>query len=425
MKGLKVTIGIAIFAFATGAFVSPMIGWYGPPNGATASEDGFGLPAAVEKMWFPPISEYDIGGESLDEGRFEQLMDALDAGMAAEETLADFAGEANFHLINFSRRLAVPEITEPQQERIADYLTALGEKHPDHLQLIDGWRSFVAAQFPPKSPDQVPVFSRRVDLFFAAPDLYTDGGAFEDAQVDELLARLRRILSVPEVTDRFEKEADDHLWNFARFLQGGLLSPGQVARIVSYLDEVAEEHPEGTDVIQRTRYVVENLVPGQVAPNIVGKDTEGEQFELDKYRGSVVALVFSGHWCGPCRAEYPFQRAMMSLYEDTSEDVVLLSVNSDPVLDTIRAVKERERLASRTWWDGYGELSIEGPIATDWHVSAWPTTYILDEEGVIRFVDKRGAKMIAAVDELLQEKRWAAFEASLVAPAGNTTDGKE
>ena len=163
--------------------------------------------------------------------------------MAAEETLADFASEANFHLINFSRRLAVPEITEPQQERIADYLTALGEKHPEHLELIDGRRGFVAAQFPPKSPDQVPVFSRRVDLFFAAPDLYADGGAFEDTQVDELLARLRTILSVPEVTDRFGKEADDHLWNFTRFLRGGLVAPEQVARILSYLDEVAEEHP--------------------------------------------------------------------------------------------------------------------------------------------------------------------------------------
>ena len=32
--------------------------------------------------------------------------------------------------------------------------------------------------------------------------------------------------------------------------------------------------------------------------------------------------------------------------------------------------------------------------------------------------------MIAAVDELLQDKRWATFEASLVAPAGNTTGRK-
>ena len=104
----------------------------------------------------------------------------------------------------------------------------------------------------------------------------------------------------------------------------------------------------------------------------------------------------------------------MGLYEDTNEDAVLLSVNSDPVLDTIQAVKVRESLAYRTWWDGHGESPIEGPIATDWRVTAWPTIYILDEEGVIRFVNKRGADMIAAVDELLQEKRWAALEASML-----------
>ena len=115
---------------------------------------------------------------------------------------------------------------------------------------------------------------------------------------------------------------------------------------------------------------------------------------------------------------------MASLYEDTNEDVVLLSVNSDPVLDTIQAVKERESLGYRTWWDGHGEVSTEGPIATEWRAGAWPTIYILDEEGVIRFVDERGADMIAAVDGLLQEKRWAALEASMLAPVGDPeTDG--
>ena len=102
--------------------------------------------------------------------------------------------------------------------------------------------------------------------------------------MDELLARLRTILSVPEVTDRFEKEADNHLQSLHQVLQGELLSTEQVGRILSYLDEVAEEHPEGKDLMHRTRYVVENLGPGQVAPNIVGKDTEGEQFGLEAAR---------------------------------------------------------------------------------------------------------------------------------------------
>lgn len=423
MKRIHVIIGVGVASFLVGVLVSPMLGGDGPEGSVAASEATIDLPAAVERVWFPPIDEYDNGGDPLDDEQFEELIAALDAAMSADETVADFAGEAGFHLRNFSRRLTVPRITESQQDEISDFLTALGEKHPDHHQLIDGQRAFLSSMYSPKSPDDVPVFSARVDLLRSNEELYADGD-FEDGQVDRILATLRAILGAPEVSDRFEKEAESHL-GFAGFLfQFGRLSPEQLARVLAYMDELAAAHPEAGDVIANARYVIENLTPGRVAPNIAGTDTDGETFSLEDYRGKVVALVFSGHWCGPCRVEYPFQRAMVSLYEDMNEDAVLLSVNSDPVLDTIQAVKVRESLAYRTWWDGHGEVSTEGPIATDWRVTAWPTIYILDAEGVIRFVHKRGADMIAAVDELLQEKRWAALEASMLAPAGDPqTDG--
>ncbi len=421
MKRIHVVVGVGAISFLVGAFLSPMVGWHDPRKTELAA--AVDLPAAVERVWFPPIGEYDNGGEALDDERFGRLMAALDAAMSADETVADFAGEAPFHLTNFARRLTVPRITEPRQEEISDFLTELGEKHPDHRQMIDGQKAFLSSMYSPKSPDDVPVFSARVDLLLSDPELYADGD-FEDGQVDRILATLRAILGAPEVSDRFEKEADRHL-SFAGFLfQFGRLSPEQLARVLAYMDELAAAHPEAGDVIANARYVIENLTPGRVAPDIAGTDTDGETFSLEDYRGKVVALVFSGHWCGPCRVEYPFQRAMASLYEDTNEDAVLLSVNSDPILDTIQAVKIRESLAYRTWWDGHGEISTEGPIATEWRVTAWPTIYILDAEGVIRFVHKRGADMIAAVDELLQEKRWAALEASMLVPAGDPqTDG--
>ena len=423
MKRIHVIIAVGVASFLVGVLVSPMLGGDGPEGAAAAFEATIDLPAAVERVWFPPIDEYDNGGDPLGDERFEELIAALDAAMSADETVDDFAGEGSFHLRNSSRRLTVPRITEPQQQEISDFLTALGEKHPDHLQLIDGQRAFLSSMYSPKSPDDVPVFSSRVDLLLSNAELYADGD-FEDGQVDRILATLRAILGAPEVSDRFEKEADRHL-GFASFLfQYGRLSPEQLARVLAYMDELAAAHPEAGDVIANARYVTENLTPGRVAPNIAGTDTDGGTFSLEDYRGKVVALVFSGHWCGPCRVEYPFQRAMAGLYEDTKEDAVLLSVNSDPVLDTIQAVKVRESLAYRTWWDGHGEVSTEGPIATDWRVTAWPTIYILDAEGVIRFVHKRGADMIAAVDELLQEQRWAALEASMFAPAGDPqTDG--
>ena len=140
----------------------------------------------------------------------------------------------------------------------------------------------------------------------------------------------------------------------------------------------------------------ESLQPGKVAPNIVGKDTDGVEFELEDYRGNIVVLIFSGDWCGPCREEYPYQRQMLERYRD--RNVVLLGVNSDADIETIQRVKEREGLHFRSWWDE----SPRGPINQAW-VRAWPTVFILDEDGVIRHVDKRKEETIEAVDELLAE----------------------
>ncbi len=44
-----------------------------------------------------------------------------------------------------------------------------------------------------------------------------------------------------------------------------------------------------------------------------------------------------------------------------------------------------------------------GPIATKWAVSGWPTIYVLDAKGVIRYKNVRGEAMDEAVDALMKE----------------------
>ena len=43
----------------------------------------------------------------------------------------------------------------------------------------------------------------------------------------------------------------------------------------------------------------------------------------------------------------------------------------------------------------------KGPIAKRWNVHSWPTIYILDNEGVIRYRDPSGEALEKAVNELL------------------------
>jgi hypothetical protein len=54
----------------------------------------------------------------------------------------------------------------------------------------------------------------------------------------------------------------------------------------------------------------------------------------------------------------------------------------------------------RSFWDGG---STNGPIATRWNVSGWPTIYVIDAKGVIRYRDVREQAMDKAVDTLLEE----------------------
>ncbi len=94
---------------------------------------------------------------------------------------------------------------------------------------------------------------------------------------------------------------------------------------------------------------------------------------------------------------YPHERSLVQRL--AGEPFTILGINSDPKERAKKALEENE-LTWRSWWDG-GNTS--GPIATKWNVSGWPTIYVLDAQGVIRFKSVRGEAMDKAVDSLLDE----------------------
>ncbi len=83
-----------------------------------------------------------------------------------------------------------------------------------------------------------------------------------------------------------------------------------------------------------------------------------------------------------------------------SKPFAILGVNSDKTRAKCKKVVAEQQHMTRSWWDGG---STRGPIASAWNVKGWPTIYILDHKGVIRFKGARGEAMDAAVDQLLAE----------------------
>jgi peroxiredoxin len=94
---------------------------------------------------------------------------------------------------------------------------------------------------------------------------------------------------------------------------------------------------------------------------------------------------------------YPHERSLVKRLEGGA--FALLGINTDPK-DHLKQVIKKEKMTWRSWWDG-GDTS--GPIASKWNVRSWPTTYVLDHKGVIRYRDVREESMDQAVDKLLQE----------------------
>ncbi len=94
---------------------------------------------------------------------------------------------------------------------------------------------------------------------------------------------------------------------------------------------------------------------------------------------------------------YPHERSLVKRL--ANEPFALIGVNSDPKQNVLAALK-RDNITWRSFWDG-GTTS--GPIASRWNVRGWPTIYVLDQKGVIRYKNVRGEAMDKAVDALLAE----------------------
>lgn len=210
---------------------------------------------------------------------------------------------------------------------------------------------------------------------------------------------LTALVALPGLTAKDPRLA---LWLFGRTLQNRQFAPGEEQAVSGYLSRL-ERTPDLREPAAGAKYMMTSLSVGKVAPEITGRDLQGMPFSLSDYRGKVVVLMFSGDWCGICRAQYPIERRLQEMYGDGRAPFVMLSVDSGASAEESRGVLKREGLTYRAWWDGGGEKPTAGPIATKWNVVGWPASYVIDERGVIRYVDLLQEDLLNAVRAIVSE----------------------
>jgi peroxiredoxin len=96
---------------------------------------------------------------------------------------------------------------------------------------------------------------------------------------------------------------------------------------------------------------------------------------------------------------YPHERSLVEKLKD--KPFALIGVNSDTDKKKLKERMEKEKITWRSFWNG--PEGTGGPISKKWNVHGWPTIYVLDHKGVIRYKNVRDEKMEKAVEELLKE----------------------
>ena len=135
-----------------------------------------------------------------------------------------------------------------------------------------------------------------------------------------------------------------------------------------------------TTPTSQDRLTIQSPHHGFLAPAFELENEFGETTALKDYRGQIVVLNYWASLCPPCRAEMPALEAASKDYQ--GQGVVILGINatSQDSSQTAQAFMTEMGLTFPTLFDK------TGAVGGLYQVSALPSTFFIDRNGVIQEV---------------------------------------
>ncbi len=123
---------------------------------------------------------------------------------------------------------------------------------------------------------------------------------------------------------------------------------------------------------------------------------DGRPVDSKQLRGKVVLLDFWATWCGPCMTELPKLKAVHERLHAQGFEIVGISGDTDRA--ALQKVIQRHKLPWPQLFEGRSKPSL----AAKFGIRHYPSMWLLDRQGVVRFISA-GANLEEKAKKLLRE----------------------
>ena len=106
------------------------------------------------------------------------------------------------------------------------------------------------------------------------------------------------------------------------------------------------------------------------------KDSLGNRFNADQFKGKVIFLNLWATWCGPCRAEMPSIHKLFNKVKDERILFVMLSIDKDQAAQKVKAYVSKNKYTFPVYMPS-------GYLTDQLNVPSIPTTFVISKDGKI------------------------------------------
>ncbi len=155
-------------------------------------------------------------------------------------------------------------------------------------------------------------------------------------------------------------------------------------------------HSLYTEDFHKRYEALSKLATGNMAPDILLSNPEGEQVALSSLKGKYVLVDFWASWCGPCRQESPNLVKIYKKFHPRGFEIYSVSLDKEANA-WVKAIKDDQlnwiHVSDLKFWDS--------AAAKSYNVQSIPFTILIDKEGKIIAKALRGKELEDKLMEVL------------------------